>query len=390
MRITHYLHHLWSNEGGVYRAVLNLCREQARAGLDVTLASCDPRDVPAAWRSGGPGLPRVHPLPALGAGRALFDPRAAGAFASMVGGLDVLHLHNVWDPMHVPMSRAAREAGKPYVLSAHGMLADWSLAQKRWKKMVSMRVFADRVLSHAAGMHLTAQGELDQSAKRHPKTPGCVVPLMLDLEPYRDAPDSAAARRELELPPPGEPAILYLSRLHDKKRPDLVIRSVADLRRQGTKAWAVLAGPGDDPYRAWLQRVALEAGVGEHVRFLGMVPEPLKPSLFAACDLFVLPTHMENFGFVYFESLACGTPLVTTRGTDTWKELESSGAAVIVNNPATVVELSGAIARLLSDREALRARGHAGRAWVLSNMAPERIVGGYVRMYESVVRGGRP
>ena len=49
------------------------------------------------------------------------------------------------------------------------------------------------------------------------------------------------------------------------------------------------------------------------VHFLGMVRGRLKLSLYQAADLFLLPTHMENWSLVQTESMACGTPVITTR-----------------------------------------------------------------------------
>ena len=65
-------------------------------------------------------------------------------------------------------------------------------------------------------------------------------------------------------------------------------------------------------------RGALEAqsqalGLGDHVRFLGFVPDADLPRYYQAADLFVLPTReLEGFGLVTVEALACGTPVLGT------------------------------------------------------------------------------
>ncbi len=388
MHVLHYLQDLRLDRGGVTRAVLDLCTHQARAGCDVTLATCDDRDVPAPWRRGGAGVPRVVVLPV---------PSRRGAFRSAVEPLvraaDALHLHVVWDLSQRTFVSLARAHRKPYVQSPHGMLADWSFAQKRWKKMAYMALWGRRLLVGASRIVLTAQGELDQSMKRHPSTPGAVIPLVFDLDPYRAQPTPDAARRALPLPSPEAPTVLYLSRLHFKKRPDLLLAAAGAVRASGGRFNLVFAGPCDPVYQRQLRDYARSEGVEGMTTFLGMVPEELKPSLYAACDLFVLPTSMENFGFVYFESLASGTPLVTTRGTDTWRELEASGGAKIISMIASdvpdgrvgggnVAELAAVLGELISDRHRLRSMGRAGRAWVLKHMEPTAVVAQYLAMYK--------
>jgi len=102
-----------------------------------------------------------------------------------------------------------------------------------------------------------------------------------------------------------------------------------------------------------------------------------KLSLYQAADLFVLPTSQENFCFVLFEAIACGTPVVTTRGVDTWRELADECGAVIVD--PTPEAFAGAIARALSTPDpAARERA---RAHVLETMAPEATLARYEAMY---------
>ena len=60
------------------------------------------------------------------------------------------------------------------------------------------------------------------------------------------------------------------------------------------------------------------------IKFVGGVYGDSKWELFRHADVFVLPTHSENFGHCGAESLACGTPVITTKGTP-WQELETVG-----------------------------------------------------------------
>jgi len=54
--------------------------------------------------------------------------------------------------------------------------------------------------------------------------------------------------------------------------------------------------------------------------YVGPVAGEAKWNLYRDADLFVLPSHSENFGLVVAEALACGVPVITTRGTP-WEDL---------------------------------------------------------------------
>ncbi len=397
MRILHYLKAIRLEDGGVVRAVLDFCTYQARAGHEVILATCDDKDVPLAWRHGGPGVPTIAKLPSPR--KMIWTDRGfKDAAADVVSRVDVAHMHVLWDPAQLPIVEAAMARKVPYVQSPHGMLADWSVIQKRVKKAIYYKAFAHRMLDHASFVCTTAQGELDQSQKRHPKTPGRVIPLVFDLEPYRTAPTPEAARQSLPLPSSDVPTLLYLSRLHYKKRPDLLVAAARGVRDLGHRFNVVFAGPVDVEYRTGLMEYARSIKVDDITTVLGMVPAEYKPSLFAASDLFVLPTSMENFGFVYFEALASGTPVVTTKGTDTWREIEASGGGRIVEMIASdvkdgsvgggnVEQLSRTIAGLIADRAALKPMGLAGRRWVCEHLEPAVVVAQYVSLYEEAIKG---
>lgn len=382
----HYLDAIREERGGVVRAVLDLVGGLADAGAEVTLLTGDATDAPSAWVDGRPGKPKVVTI------RRAMTPLLAvgGADRAVVGehltAADVLHLHTPWDRYNVALAAAARRLGLPYVVSAHGMLDDWCMAQKTAKKRLYLQAVGRRMLRNAYAVHCTAEGEQRQALPLIPGAAGRVVPLLLDLAPYANPPGTDLAQREFPSLATEDPKLLFLSRLHPKKGVERLIRVAATLRERGIPVELFLAGPGDDSYVDQLKKLANKVGVEQQTHFLGMVRGELKLSLYQACDLFVLPTSQENFGIVLAEAMASGLPTVTTHGVDIAPELEQHGA-VIVSDVATgdEQELADAITRLLDapSPETFNARMRAG---VLEWLDPPRVIAGYLDLYRDAVR----
>ena len=389
MRITIYLRDLYLEGGGIARLVLDLCDYLARSGCDTTLATWDARDVPAAWSTPAPGRPRlvlIRPPGPLG----MFDPALTRQLTRLVDESDVLHMHVPWDPSVARLASIARRRDKPYILTPNGMLDRWCLRQGWLKKQMYLAVAGRRILRHAACIHCASRAELDQTRPLHPNTPGAPIPCLLDLEQFRALPGPDAARRKFDLPADDAPNILFFSRLHYKKRPELLIRAAAVLRDRAAPFRLLIAGPGEPDYLRTLESLVRECGLAGQARFLGMVTREFKASLYQACDVMVLPTSQENFGIVYFESLACATPVITTTGTDTWTELRDSGGAAIIDDRGDedlVRSLADTLAGLLADRPRLVAMGKQGRRWVLDHLDPASVVAQYVQMYRRAIDG---
>lgn len=383
MRIVHYIDAFRFEVGGPVRAILDLSNALASRGHEVTVLTRDDGDVPAAWREGAAGRPRAVLLDRAGAPLGRIGRPGLHAAGEVVAGADVLHLHGVWELSNAQLAAIARRLGKPFVLSVRGMLDDWCMAQRGVKKRIHLAMVGRRMLESAAFVHLTAQAEFDQARKWFPNGRGEVIPNLLDLEPYKRLPGPEPARRAFPNLASRRPALLFLSRLHYKKGVELLLDAAAALGEVAV----LIAGAGEDAYVAGLRERAARLGLGERAVFLGHVGGELKLSLYQACDLFVLPTSQENFGFVFFEALACGTPVVTTKGVDTWPELEASGGARIVD--ASAVAVGGAVRALLADRGALPAMGARGRAWVLDALDTGRVTGKFESMYQRAISAKR-
>ncbi len=381
LRIVHDFPRLRTEAGGPVRAVLDLCAAMARRGHRVTLLTLDDAEAPVAWKDApAEANPRVIVLPASRRPAGMFSRAAIDAAARVLRDADLLHVHGVWQIDNIQLSRLARRMGRPYFISVRGMLDDWSMAQRKPKKLLFLALLGRRWLEIAAAVHLTAQGEMDQAKKWFPRGRGIVIPNLLDLAPFENPPGPDRARARVPILKAGRPVLLFLSRVHYKKGTEHLLRAARLLCDRGTPVSVVIAGSGDPDYVKHLHRLTVELRLTDSVAFVGHIVGEDKVSLYQAADLFVLPTSQENFGFVLIEALACRTPVVTTRGVDIWPELEASGGAVTCD--ADAESLASGIAPLLGDSQRRHAMGRAGRDWVFSQLNEGRLVERFEAMYE--------
>ena len=105
--------------------------------------------------------------------------------------------------------------------------------------------------------------------------------------------------------------ILFLSRLHPKKRPEVAIEMAAKLKDRH-QIHLIIAGDGDEKYKTELQELSEKLSISDQVTFVGFVEGKEKGELLQGSDLFILPSLSENFGIAVAESLASGTPVVIT------------------------------------------------------------------------------
>jgi len=383
LRIVHYCPDMRIEMGGVVRAVLDWCTVMAGRGHEVILVTWDASQLSADW-NGADGKPRVVAIPGGRRSNALVGPAALRAWDKLLAPGTVVHMHTPWTASNMQMSWRARRRGVPYVVSIHGMLDDWSMRQRTLKKRFFLAAGGRRYLSAAARNHYTAAAERDQARKWIPAGKPAVIPCLIDLSSYRQLPGPHIAQAKFGLDQ-STPTLLFLSRLHEKKGVHTLIDAAAQLRREGRALRVIIAGtaaPADRDYEIALREQVHRLGLDETVTFVGLVTGLEKIALYQASDLFVLPTHQENFGLVLIESMVCGKPVLTTRGTDIWQEIASAGGAIAENSAAAFAQ---AIARLLEDRTALAESGQRARQWAMEWLDMDRVAAEYERLYAQVL-----
>jgi len=334
----------------------------ARRGHEVIWVTSDDTDVPQPWKDGAASCPTVHMLGTLGSGKRLTKDQLS-EIKILAKEVEVVHIHAMWDLSNPQVAKVCKRVGTPWVLSVHGMLDDWSMSQRKLKKVIYLAT-AGRILArNTTVFHTTAEEEKRQASKWLKHDNISVIPCIVDLDPYKEVPDPALATEKFGKV--DEPTVLFLSRVHEKKSIETLIDATVILKKKGVTIRLFIAGTGEQLYIDSLQQRAVEVGVDDQVTLLGMVVGELKLSLYAMADVFALPTQQENFGLVFAEAMLCETPIIGTKGTDIWRELEEGGAIIADRTPSA---FANAIEKIVSDPELAKTIGGKGRkrmqAWL--------------------------
>jgi glycosyltransferase involved in cell wall biosynthesis len=127
--------------------------------------------------------------------------------------------------------------------------------------------------------------------------------------------------------------------------------AIGHLRKRGYDIMAIIVGEGDPDSRAELEAFIAAKGLGDYVILPGKVDREVLPDIYRAGDLYVLPSHVEPYGLVLMEALACGTPAVAGNvgGPPSYvpQRLRGEGLVVLVDP----IKLTPSGAALTKDRE---------------------------------------
>lgn len=159
--------------------------------------------------------------------------------------------------------------------------------------------------------------------------------------------------RRPAMTPPCPPLLVAVGRLVEKKGFDDLIRACAVLRDSGHDFRCVIVGGGD--LAAPLQRQINDCRLGEQLRLLGPMPSDEVVALLHQAAVLVAPCVTASTGdrdgmpTILLEAMACGAPCVATSVTGIPEIVEDRQTGLLVPERRPI-ELSAAIAELLSDR----------------------------------------
>lgn len=269
-------------------------------------------------------------------------------------------------------ARLARR--RPVVVSGQRSLTPWSgwpaAVAARWTRPLSDRIVA---VSEAV------RAELIHTDRVKPERI-IVIENGVDVDHYQ-ATDASAVRAELGYAPQTV-VVGGVGRLSKEKGFHHLIESVAQLRASGLPVSLMLAGDGPD--RLSLEQRARSLGLDGHAKFLGVRADP-RP-VYAAMDVFALPSLEEGSPNALLEAMACGRAVVVSNvgGVASIVEHERSGLLVPAQSPEL---FAAALRRVVMDRGLRHKLGGEARRRVRSEFSISGMVRRHERLYRDLIGG---
>lgn len=242
---------------------------------------------------------------------------------------------------------------------AHGN--DFLAAQKRWH-----RWGFNWLLSRSKPLITVSKAMASRLVDLGMSEPVIILP---GTDPTRFAPNVPFLERS-------SLRVITVCRLLPRKGVDMVLRALPKLLTEFPDLEYIVAGKGPDLTR--LSALAKELQVENSVQFLGFVPDSDLPALYRSCDVFVMPSRVEEavasiegFGIVFLEASASGIPVVAGHSGGAVEAVRDGETGYLVN-PTNPEELLEILLELLGNIELRQKMGIAGRQWVETEMNWDR------------------
>lgn len=367
MKIIHVVSGINDEACGPSYSIPRLCQSLSARGNNVVI-SC----AGARGKIGGIEMVDFPRWPILT--KFAISPGHIGFIASQTKIADIIHNHSLWTLINVASGIVIPGRKAKLVTSPRGTLSQWALSNGSRLKTVLWPI-QKRALSMADLLHATSEAEYIEIRNQGFSAPVAIIPNGIDLAEFWCKNESCDRRN-----------LLFLSRLHPTKCLDILLNSWLKLQNQHPIWNLVIAGQGEAGYVQEMRELADSLKL-KRVHFVGPLYGTDKSRAYYDADLFVLPTHSENFGMVVAEALAHGCPAIVSKGAPWSGLIEQECGWWIENNIDSLVStLHEAMSMPTIE---LRQMGLRGRAWMERNYGWDTFAYQMEKAYEWVINGGR-
>lgn len=221
---------------------------------------------------------------------------------------------------------------------------------RRWHSFIKMQTRVARQLEHIVTVSEQSRRDIIDAFELDPNRVG-VVHNGIDTEIFRPLPEverkpyRIMATASADQPLKGLPYLIRAIALLAEAWPDLQLVVLGKLRENGNT-----------------EKLIRELGVAGRITFVAGIPTLEIVRLYAEASVVVVPSVYEGFGLPAGEAMACGAPVISTRGGALPEVVGDAGLLVPVRDADAIAD---AIKRLLEDAGERRRLSIAGRERIL-------------------------
>jgi glycosyltransferase involved in cell wall biosynthesis len=335
MRILHVVTLVDDNSsyGGPLTVAINQCRELIRRGHDAQIV--------AGWKGTGSIPSHLEGVPAhlFRVRNVIPGMRFSGLFSlSMMIWLwryanrfHVAHVHVARDLVPLLAGRVLRRTRVAYTTQTHGMITPDDRAAAR----VIDGLLTLPVLRHAKARFVLTDAEDEALTQLLGPRPSTIrLPNGIAVHDHKRVPSE-------------RPDVLFMARLHPRKRVLDFAHAAHKLIDEGLNVQFSVVGPDDGDLPELQHFIEEHPSMGNQFRYEGSLPHDDAVSRLGAAAIFVLPSVDEPFPMTLLEAIAVGTPAICTVSCGVASDLAADGAALVIEPGSR--ELTDAVRGLLDD-----------------------------------------
>jgi glycosyltransferase involved in cell wall biosynthesis len=366
--------HLLSSTGfhGAEAMTAELVKQQSRLGLDVYVAAFDHgdggnADILAAVR---PHCRMVSEIVCQGP----LDRRALAQLNALVReqGIELVHSHKYKTTFY---ALPGRLLGRYKLATTYH---NWLLHTR------ALRLYAwlDKRLARINDAAIAVSTPVAQELARYvPAARLRQIDNGIDVGHFQGEWSRTEARRQLGLDLQ-RPTLGFVGRLSAEKGLDVWLRALQQFQARVPDFQALIVGEGDQ--RPMLEKDIERLGLGQNVSLLGNRRDT--PLIYAALDVFVLPSRVEAFPMVLLEAMSSRCPVIASRVGEVARIVPPEVGMVVPSGDEQA--LTQAMLTLMEDSERRRLMGEAGRQTVIENYSSEAMAGQYIAVYRRCLGSG--
>lgn len=298
---------------------------------------------------------------------------------------DVVHIHAIWSFSSTVSALLCRYNRVKYILRPAGMLSLYSWGYKSWKKNIYWHLLEKYTVHGASSLHVTSDDEKKDVSRKNISCQIYTIPNGVEESAFSEKTKNDLACLGIDYNLLIEKnVLLFMSRLHPVK--GVVDRLLPAVKELGDQYVLLLAGSVDSHAREYgdeVEEYIRDKELADKVVMLGAIDGDDRWSLFRYADLFILPSHSENYGVVVVEAMACGCPVIVTSEVQSASIVKEAMSGIVVDGD--VSELKKAIQQAFSDDKVRRDMSVNGMKYTKENLRWPIIAEKISDMYDEVV-----
>lgn len=361
--------------GGPTMSVSMLCEQLVKAGIVINVFTTTANGTSELPVTPGQAVPvdgvSVTYFKRLTKDHTHFSPSLLVKLWQDVKNYDVVHIHAWWNLVSVLSSLVAIMRKVSVVVSARGTLSPYSFTNKN----VGIKRFIHNLLSkpllNKCHIHVTSEREKQAILKIIQPKHISIIPNLVKLPLYKISTENERGD-VLKL--------IFLSRIEEKKGLDILLNALPLVT---VPYHLTIAGMGNSNYIEHLKKIVINNDIVDKISWVGQLNEN-KFDVLREHNLFILPSHDENFGNVVIESLSVGTAVLISEHVGLADYVEKNNIGWLCET--NTVSVSAAIDTIGSDKktELKRIRAHAP-AIIYADFSFENLVQQYIAMYDQII-----